>query len=292
MSPSRPAVGGVRRPAGSRAHTLLWAHTDALRRGAAAWVDHELASGSKVYYKGWLPDDRLDRDHWLLADPARSTTADALRRGQLEVMGFPAVIERCGGTTEGLHRLQEQELRAALGSGWSTVAMTQETTYRELGTDAEIAEFTAQEHGYDRLARLWPLNTLCQLWVDVEREVAITESLAVHHRDLVGQAWSTSTVAGRWHVVGELDLAERGRFRAALRGHLDVSRRDVHLDLGRVTFMDASCAQVLVEASDHRGVGARFVLHRTPPLVAELLALVGAGPGVTVLSGSDPGTGP
>lgn len=278
-----PDTRVLRRRPGSRSHTLLCGGTEDVHTGTAAWVRHELVGGSKVLYKGWLADDRLDAGHWLHGPVVDA----ALDRGQLTVLGFATVVDRCGGTTEGLARLQAREVRDALHDGWPTVAMVQETTGRALADEAEIAEFARQERGYDRLARLWPLNTLCQLDLDAERPVAVRESVAVHHDDVVAPSWSGATVAGRWHLAGELDLAGRDQLRAALRGVLVAhANRDVHLDLARVTFLDSACAEVFVDAARATVPRRRFVLHGTPALAAEMLRLVGISPEATVLGAS------
>ncbi len=278
------ALGAVRRLPEARSHTVLCAEPDELCPTVASWVDHELAAGSKVLYKGWFLANEADRWGWL----GHGARADARARGQLEMASLASMLERCQGTTEELWQLQRREVEDALREGWPSVAMTQESTHRRLDDGAGIAEFSRRERGYDRLALLWPLKTLCQLSLGEERAVAVEESLVVHHRDIVASTWTTSVVAGRWQVAGELDVAERDRFRAAVRGALlACMNRDVHIDLGAVRFLDSSCAEVLIDAARATVPRHRFVLHRTPALAAEMLALLGIGPEAIVLRDGD-----
>lgn len=270
----------VRRAPGSRSHALLLAPLDQLHAGAAEWVGRELAGGSKVLYKGWLGTDQRPDRHWIVGPWGAPGGQEAFASGQLEFLDFPAVIERCGGTTEGLFRMQLDELEQAFDEGWSTVAMTQETTYRPMTDATEAAEFAGQERGYDLMGSRWPVNTLCQLSLGEERDTAIWESMAVHHRELVATQWSARTADGRWHLVGELDAHVAREFGAAVHGALRAAwrfpdRPHLDVDLSEITFMDLACAQIMMLAARSTARHQRVVLHRVPALVRELLTVVG-----------------
>jgi anti-anti-sigma regulatory factor len=264
---------------------VLCADGEQLRAGVAAWVDHELARGSKVLYKGWFAPERSNEWGWLGQGPRVA----ARGRGQLETLSLPDVLERCEGRSEGLWALQRREVEDALGAGWPSVAMTHETTRRHLDEESDIAAFVQRERGYDRLARWWPVNTLCQLSPAEEQTIAVRESLAFHHRDLVTDRWSASMGAGAWRVCGELDVAEREHFRAAVRGVLLARVNDeVHIDLGAVRVLDSTCADVLVDAARATVPRRRFVLHHTSSLAATMLRLRGLSPDAVILRDDQP----
>lgn len=86
------------------------------------------------------------------------------------------------------------------------------------------------------------------------------------------------TDVGRALLAGELDLACADELRVALA--LQIGPDDVvDLDLGEVTFMDSSAAEVLLDLVD---AGVTPVLRRPRPIVDRVLHLVGLGPYVTV----------
>ena len=58
----------IRRRAGTGSHTVVLADDDQVRAGTTSWVEHELRSGSKVLYKGWLDVDL--EAHPMFLDPA------------------------------------------------------------------------------------------------------------------------------------------------------------------------------------------------------------------------------
>ncbi|MFC5063182.1 STAS domain-containing protein [Actinomycetospora atypica] len=273
------------------AHLLQVAESDhAQRVGTAAWVDHELAFGAKVYYKGWLGDDGRLEKHWLAGPQATVRTRRALGTGQLEFLDYPRLIELCGGTTEGLHRLQAEELHSALRDGFPSVAMTQESSRRELVDDVEVADFARQEGGYDVLAAQWPLHVLCQLTTSVEGDVHIVESLGVHHGGILDLGWGAVLEDGRWSVRGDLDAHVAQRFGGALTGALrhaaDPTPTDLHVDLSRVGFVDVACAQLMVLAARSVPRGQRLVLHDPPRLLRRLLDAL-QRPATIVLADSD-----
>ncbi len=279
----RPDVGSP------RAHALHVAdHGHALHAGTAAWVDRELAFGAKVYYKGWLHDGRVE-NHWIAGPEGTRRTREALRSGQLEFLDFPALIELCEGTTEGLHRVQTGELERALAEGWPSVAMTQESSRRELVDDVEAAEFARQEGGYDTLVARAPLRVLCQLDTSVENEVHVFTSVGVHHRHVVDVGWDVALDGGRWRVRGDLDAHVARRFGGALAGALGdgATGDDLHVDLVEVGFVDAACAQLLVHAA-RAEPDRRIVLHDPPRLLRRLLDVLQRPASLVVVDGDRP----
>ncbi len=277
------------------AHVLQVADNDhAQRVGAAAWVDRELAFGAKVFYKGWLGDDGRVEKHWIAGPEGTRRTREALRSGQLEFLDFPTLIERCSaspdGLTAGLHRIQAEELQRAIGEGWPSVAMTQESSRRELADDAEVAEFARQEGGYDRLVAAAPVRVLCQLNTAVENEVHVFESLGVHHRHVVDVGWDAALDDGRWHLRGDLDAHVARRFGGALAGALreKATGGDLHVDLAQVGFVDVACAQLLVHAARAEPEGRRIVLHDPPRLLRRLLDVLQAPADIVVVDGDRP----
>lgn len=278
----RPATGAP------SAHLLQVADTDhAQRVGTAAWLDRELAFGAKVFYKGWLGDDNRIEKHWIAGPEASRRTREALRSGQLEFLDFPTLIDRCEGTTEGLHRLQAEELHRALGEGWPSVAMTQESSRRRLVDDVEVAEFARQEGGYDTLTADAPLRVLCQLTTAVENDVHVFESLGVHHRFVADVGWGALLEDGRWRLRGDLDAHVARRFGGALAGALrdKGTGADLHLDLADVGFVDVACAQLLVLAARSEPAGRRIVLHEPPRLLRRLLDVLGRPASVVIEDG-------
>ena len=283
---------GPRAAAGTpRAHALHVADSGhAQRVGTAAWVDRELAFGAKVYYKGWLGDDGRVEKHWIAGPEGTRRTREALRSGQLEFLDFPALIERCEGTTEGLHRVQAEELERALAEGWPSVAMTQESSRRELVDETEIAEFARQEGGYDTLVARAPLRVLCQLDTSVENEVHVFKSLGVHHRYVVDVGWDVALDDGRWRLRGDLDAHVAQRFGGALAGALrdKVTGDDLHVDLAEVGFVDVACAQLLVHAARAEPESRRVVLHDPPRLLRRLLDVLQRPTSLVVVDGDRP----
>ena len=281
----RPATGSP------RAHALqVTDHGHAQRAGTAAWVDRELAFGAKVYYKGWLGDDGRVETHWIAGPEGTRRIREALRSGQLEFLDFPALVERCEGTTEGLFRVQTEELERALGEGWPSVAMTQESSRRELIDDTETAEFARQEGGYDRLVARAPLRVLCQLDTSVENEMHVFTSLGVHHRRVVDVGWEVALDDGRWRIHGDLDAHVASRFGGALAGALrdKVTGDDLHIDLAEVGFVDVACAQLLVHAARAEPESRRVVLHDPPRLLRRLLDVLQRPASLVVVDGNRP----
>ncbi|MDT7742090.1 MAG: hypothetical protein QOE59_1168 [Actinomycetota bacterium] len=283
---------GPRPDAGSpRAHALHVADSGhAQRVGTSAWVDRELAFGAKVYYKGWLGDDGRVEKHWIAGPEGTRRTREALRSGQLEFLDFPALVERCEGTTEGLHRVQTEELERALSEGWPSVAMTQESPRRELVDENEIAEFARQEGGYDTLVARAPLRVLCQLDTSVENEVHVFKSLGVHHRHVVDVGWDVALDDGRWRLRGDLDAHIARRFGGALAGALrdKVTGDDLHVDLAEVGFVDVACAQLLVHAARAEPESRHVVLHDPPRLLRRLLDVLQRPASLVVVDGDRP----
>jgi len=87
--------------------------------------------------------------------------------------------------------------------------------------------------------------------------------------------------------AGELDLAARSHFQAALDGAQGDSLR-ILLDLGALTFIDCACLASLFGAArrSHRE-GGQLVLSKPQGQVGRLLCLVGTPAGATFLDGGD-----
>jgi anti-anti-sigma regulatory factor len=285
----RPEAGAT------RAHLLQVADNDhAQRVGTAAWLDRELSFGAKVFYKGWLGDAGRVEKHWIAGPEASRRTREAVRSGQLEFLDFPELIARCesggDGLTAGLHRIQNEELDRALGEGWPSVAMTQESSRRELADDAEAVDFARQEGGYDTLAARAPLRVLCQLTTSVENERHVFESLGVHHRYVADVGWGAALEDGRWWLSGDLDAHVAKRFGGALAGALreKATGGDLEIDLSEVGFVDVACAQLLVLAARAEPDGRRIVLHDPPRLLRRLLDVLGRPTSIVVVDGNRP----
>lgn len=293
--PSSTATRDPRvRPRRQGAHGLLLADTDRERRvGAAAWVDRQLRTGAKVYYKGWLTDGDDDpQNHWLLGRGGAPTARDASESGQLEIVGFPEVVARCGGTTEGLHALLSGEVERAVRQGFARVAMSQESARRPMVDEAEAAEFAAQESAYDDLARRWPLTTLCQHNVAEENAAATWESAALHHHQLLDPQWSASLSRRRWYLRGTLDAHVTERFGAALYGALREAHAagdgpDLHVDLSGVEFADLAFAQTLFLTAHSVAAEQRVVLHGASAFLHRLFETVGRPRSVLLVADGD-----
>jgi hypothetical protein len=277
-------------PAGG--HSLLVSETVRDQRvGAAAWVDEQLDGGAKVFYTarpdGWAGGD----PRWLVGPLGSARAPGAAATGQLEILDFAEVIRIAGGTTAGLRELQAGEVARGLDEGWDRIAMSQESPGRPMADDDEVAEFAAQEAGYDELARDWPLTTLCQLTLAQENPAAIRETSALHWGDIVDHQWSAFRAGGRWHLRGEVDATVAERFGAALQGAL---RRSEHpgtpdaalqVDATEVEFFDIASALSLTLTV--RSAARRVVLHGANELVRDAIAAVGRPS--TLLLADEPG---
>lgn len=272
---AEPPVGGDPR------HTLLVADAvDHVRRGTAAWVERELAHGSKVFYKGWLSDGRRPEQHWLAGPAGPRGARDALASGQLEFLDFPTVVARTGGTAEGVIALFRDEVERALDDRWPTVALSQESPGLPMADAAQVGDYAAWEAGFDVLTERWPVRVLCQLTVPHENDTAQWETVAVHHRDLVDGVWSAGVGAGRWQPRGDLDAHVARRFGAAVHGALRAARAhedgpDLHVDLSAVEFMDVACAEILMLAARSAPAGQQVVLHDGQRFLRRLFDAVG-----------------
>jgi anti-anti-sigma regulatory factor len=267
-------------PAASH-HTLLVADAvEHARRGTASWLERELAHGSKVYYKGWLPSGRRPDQHWITGPAGPRGARDALATGQLEFLDYPTVIERCGVSADGVLALYRDEVERALEDQWPTVAMTQESPELPMADHAQVSEYTTWEAGFDVLTDRWPVRMLCQLSVPDENETAVWETVAVHHRDLVDGFWAATEDGGRWRPTGDLDAHGARRFGAAVHGALRAAREradgpDLHVDLSAVDFMDVACAEILMLAARSVPEDQHVILHGGPRFLRRLFDAVG-----------------
>lgn len=264
------------------AHTLLVADAvDRGRRGTASWVERELALGSKVYYKGWLPDGRGSDQHWITGPAGARGARDALTTGQLEFLDYPTLVARCGISAEGVLGVYRGEIERALDDRWPSVAMTQESPALPMADDAGlVGEYTAWESGFDAFTRRWPVRLLCQLTVPDETGTAVWETVAVHHRDLLDGAWTAEGDACWWRPRGDLDAHVARRFGAAVHGALRAAQGcedgpDLHLDLADVDFMDVACAQILMLAARSAPAEQQVVLHGGSRFLRRLFDAVG-----------------
>lgn len=261
-------------------HLMIVADTERRQHElSATWLSDEIGQGAKVYVKGWFDPAEPER-HWVAGPDGPRGGRAAIGLGQVELCDFPSVIERCGGTTEGLYRLQHDEVVRAMDEGWSSVAMLQESAGRPMADDAEAAEFAAQESGYDTLIERWPLRVLCQLTTPVENETAIWRSAAVHHARLVDGRWSARSEAGRWWVEGDLDAHVVHRFGGALVGALRRAAEapdgpHLRIDLSAVSFLDIACARILGLAARSAPPGQELVVHGASRIVHRAVEAVG-----------------
>jgi anti-anti-sigma regulatory factor len=263
--------------AGEGVHTLAVAATvHEQRTGTAAWLDHHLAAGTKVFYKV-RPDDGRD---WLTGPDGPPRASAALASGQLEVMDFAEVVRVAGGTTEGLRRLQESEVDRGLDEGWPRIAMSQESAGRPMTDAAEIAEYAAQESAYDELARRAPVITRCQLTAAFENRTASWETASLHCGGIVDGQWRARWVHGRWELDGEIDVHVAACFGAALHGALRLrfdgpGDPDLHVDASRVAFFDVAGAQSLLLAAHTAARNQTVVVHGAGRHLQDLVAAVG-----------------
>lgn len=266
---------------GARRHTLLVAESDQQgRASAAAWVERALAVGEKVFYKGWQDPAEPPERHWLAGPGGARAALEALRTGQLELGHFGTVIERSGGSVEGIWKYQVDEIERALDEGWTSVAMSQESVRRPPPDETEARDLTRQEAGFADLMARWPLRVLCQHTIAVENDGATWATVAAHHEDLVDGPWSTDVVDGLWQPGGEIDAYVARRFGAATVGAMrrarqDGSDADLHADFSAIEFIDVAAVQMLMLAARSAPPGQRVVLHRAPRMVERLVEAVG-----------------
>lgn len=78
-----------------------------------------------------------------------------------------------------------------------------------------------------------------------------------------------------FRLAGELDLSGAGLLAEAVR-ELEAAGADAHLDLSRLRFIDVAGARLLVQAADrlHHTNGSRLILHRPPPVLVQVTALL------------------
>lgn len=261
------------------------------REATGAWLDEELGRGAKVYYKGWF-DPAAPERHWISGPGGPRRGREALALGQIEMCDYGTVIERCGGTTAGLHRLLADEVTRAIDEGWPAVAMTQESPGRPMADEAEAAEFTAQESGYDTLVERYPLRVLCQLTTPAENDAAIWRSALVHHAMLADGRWSARTDTGRWRIEGELDAHVVRRFGGALVGALQeaadgVDGPHLHVDLARVSFLDIACARILTLAARSAPEGQHILVHGTSRIARRAVEAIGRPASLVLLEAGE-----
>lgn len=275
----QPAVDVL--PVDVRRHTLLVADDERYRRTTtASWVGQALATGEKVYLKGWHDPDAPVEQHWLAGRDGVRGALDAFRTGQLEIANYERVLTAAGWTNEGVRRYHTDEIERALDEGWSSVAMAHETVKRAMADPAEAADVAEHEAGYDILMARWPLRVLCQLTVPEENETATWETVATHHRDLVDGPWSASTVDGVWAPRGQIDAYVARRFGAAVYGALQAAKRDgpdpdLHVDVSAVEFIDVTSVEMMLLAARSAPAGQRVVLHRPTRMVRRLVDALG-----------------
>ncbi|WP_018333872.1 STAS domain-containing protein [Actinomycetospora chiangmaiensis] len=269
---------------GEGVHTLAVAATVHEQRTAtAAWLDRQLAAGTKVFHTV-RPDDWPGGGRgWLTAPGGPTRAAAALAAGQLEVMDFTEVLRVAGGTLEGLRTLQDAAIERWLAEGWTRIALSQESPGRAMRTAAAIAAYTAQEGAYDELGRRAPVITRCQLTAALENRTASWESAALHCGGIVDGHWRARWVHERWELAGEIDVHVAAAFGAALHGAL--RRRfdgpggpDLHVDVSRVVFFDLASAQSLLLATQAAARHQTVVVHGASPHLRELVAAVGVPP--------------
>ena len=89
--------------------------------------------------------------------------------------------------------------------------------------------------------------------------------------------WSTRT-RGVVAIHGEVDICTRELFAAMLQAAIarakgGGARRQVHIDLGGLDFIDVSGARVLVTAVAELGPDCQLIVHRPPAQLARILDL-------------------
>ncbi|MEU1549690.1 STAS domain-containing protein [Nocardia sp. NPDC005745] len=73
--------------------------------------------------------------------------------------------------------------------------------------------------------------------------------------------------------AGAVDFTTRDAWRSAL-AELTAAKREAHLDLSALTFIDVHGTSILVEAAASRAPQApRIVLHRPPPMMLRILGV-------------------
>ena len=92
--------------------------------------------------------------------------------------------------------------------------------------------------------------------------------------------------AGRYAVIGELDMATAETLREALRP-IALSHRPIALDLGELTFIDSSGIRALVDLASRMNGSGPLMLFNLSVGVRRLLDIVGLDnvPGIQVEHG-------
>ncbi|WP_084467097.1 STAS domain-containing protein [Nocardia arthritidis] len=81
----------------------------------------------------------------------------------------------------------------------------------------------------------------------------------------------TSSPSGL-RCAGAVDFTTRAAWRSAL-AELTAAKRDAHLDLSELTFIDVHGTSILVEAASRTPQAPRIVLHQPPPMMLRILAV-------------------
>ncbi|WP_239116387.1 MEDS domain-containing protein [Planotetraspora phitsanulokensis] len=86
---------------------------------------------------------------------------------------------------------------------------------------------------------------------------------------------------------GEIDANGVGELARALSSAVRRERGDVHVDMGRISFIDLSGLRVLVDTATALAEGRSLVLNRVPEHVVQLIRLIGwdRAPGLRVRGG-------
>jgi ABC-type transporter Mla MlaB component len=76
-----------------------------------------------------------------------------------------------------------------------------------------------------------------------------------------------------FRLVGDVDLVTIGKLEAALASTA-CGRADVHIDAGRLSFIDAAGMAALVRCSTRLGAGRRMILHHPPVPLKRVIELM------------------
>ncbi|TNY38349.1 MEDS domain-containing protein [Thermomonospora catenispora] len=256
---------------------LAFGGSEERERVVGAFVTAGLATEEKVVYVTDADPLNLPGVRW----PGGADPHAYVRSGALRVL--PRERTCLSGDRFDPRRLLDalgEEVSRAFGEGFRAVRITLDLTWATAHAPEEVA---ACEHG---LAAAVSPSTMAMAICQVDRRAVAADRLAAlrgahevlarpdpEFDDGVLRLVRTFDPPGL-RLEGELDAARHTVFAERL-ARAAAGRRRVHLDCGRLRFMDPAALNVLVRQAMRLPRDGRLVLDRMPPHLARMIDAVG-----------------
>lgn len=261
-------------PVGVTPHDhISWGYAGraAWRAAATGFLAEGARRGEHLLYVAYGIETDLVDDLAGLPDRDALLAAGALR--VQDASGLYGPPERFDGVLQtAAYAAMARETQEA---GYPALRVAADVT-QQLLTAEDVALFAAYEVLIDTMVSESPLLTMCGFDAGTADPSAALALAFVHPISSTGvqvpDGRLTSCGDGGWRLSGELDHGNLPDLRRALEALLAVPEpRNLHLDLGLLVFADVASVRALVTAARRLEPGRRLVLHRTPPLVRQVL---------------------